>query len=324
MNRRPRSTGMCASRARQRLACSTGMAATICSIASPGIARRTRSPTTGCAARTASAATRGPLAVRTSVADSTSSLLTSSGESGSVEAMDSGSRGGQLDRMAALGGQVQISPCDDVLVGVRGKPPQAKSTQHRTETDLDADQFEAVVRAPIRGRHRRPVPSRCPTMSTIWVSRTSRTSRISSFASASTVEVIANVAASSPSFTRTPVCSKRLNCSPRHQQVWTSTARHKDPLDKVRADSVVKASCEIREPAEHLPVGPSDFPAGDLSKGEHSRIMPESSVQEGRRHSSWRRPHGCSGDGERESGAPAGSLCHADLPTVRVRDLPHE
>ena len=69
------------------------------------------------------------------------------GESGSVEAMDRGSGGGQLDRMAALRGQVQISPCDDVLVGVGGKSPQAKSTQHCTETYLDADQFEAVVRA---------------------------------------------------------------------------------------------------------------------------------------------------------------------------------
>jgi hypothetical protein len=69
------------------------------------------------------------------------------GESGSVEAMDGGPGGGQLDRMAALRGQMQICPCDDVLLGVRGKPPQAKSTQHRTETDLDADQFEGVVRA---------------------------------------------------------------------------------------------------------------------------------------------------------------------------------
>jgi hypothetical protein len=69
------------------------------------------------------------------------------GESGSVEAMDGGPGGGQLDRMAALRGQMQICPCDNVLVGVHGKPLQAKSTQHRTETDLDADQFEAVVRA---------------------------------------------------------------------------------------------------------------------------------------------------------------------------------
>ncbi len=76
-----------------------------------------------------------------------SSLADQSGQSGSVEAMDGGSRGGQLDCMAALRGQVQISPCDDVLVGVRGKAPQAKSAQHRSETDLDADQFEAVVRA---------------------------------------------------------------------------------------------------------------------------------------------------------------------------------
>ena len=69
------------------------------------------------------------------------------GEAGSVEVMHRGSRGGQLDGMAALGGQVQIGPCDDVLVGVRGKSPQAKSPQHPTETDLDADQFEAVVGA---------------------------------------------------------------------------------------------------------------------------------------------------------------------------------
>ena len=89
----------------------------------------------------------GPRAARTSVADSMSSRLISAASRGSVEVMDRGSGGGQLDRMAALGGQVQIGPCDDVLAGVRGKSPQAKSPQHRTETDLDADQFEAVVRA---------------------------------------------------------------------------------------------------------------------------------------------------------------------------------
>jgi hypothetical protein len=51
--------------------------------------------------------------------------------------------------MAPLGGQVEIGPCDDVLMRVGGQSPQAKSTQHRTETDLDADHFEAATRAPI-------------------------------------------------------------------------------------------------------------------------------------------------------------------------------
>jgi hypothetical protein len=68
-----------------------------------------------------------------------------SGQAGCVEAMDRGQRGGQLDCVTALRGQVQISPSDDILVGMRGKAPQAKSAQHSAETDLDADQFEAVV-----------------------------------------------------------------------------------------------------------------------------------------------------------------------------------
>ena len=54
-----------------------GMAAKIFAASASGIALSTRSPTAGWAARTTSAATRGPLAVRTSMADSVSSRLTS-------------------------------------------------------------------------------------------------------------------------------------------------------------------------------------------------------------------------------------------------------
>ncbi|MDT5006184.1 MAG: hypothetical protein QOJ24_3360 [Mycobacterium sp.] len=72
------------------------------------------------------------------------------GEFRSVEVVDSGSGGSQLHSMPPLGSQVQIGPCDDVLAGVGGQLPQPKSPQYRTEADLNTNQFEAAVRAPIK------------------------------------------------------------------------------------------------------------------------------------------------------------------------------
>jgi hypothetical protein len=78
------------------------------------------------------------------------------GEFRSVEVVDSGSGGSQLHSMPPLGSQVQIGPCDDVFANVGGKSPQPKSPQHRTEADLNTDQFEAAVRAPIEDHIRGP------------------------------------------------------------------------------------------------------------------------------------------------------------------------
>ena len=66
-------------------------------------------------------------------------------ERGRVEVVHGGSWGGELDGVTALGGQVQVGPGDDILVGACRQSMQAESPQYPAEADLGADQFEPVV-----------------------------------------------------------------------------------------------------------------------------------------------------------------------------------
>ena len=99
---------------------------------------------------------RARVAARTSAADSVSSRLTSAASPARVEVVYGRPWGGELHGMTPLGGQVQVGPRDDVLAVARRQSAQAESPQHPAEADLDADEFEPVVRRCGRAPRRRP------------------------------------------------------------------------------------------------------------------------------------------------------------------------
>ena len=193
-----------------------------------------------------------------------------SGESGSVEMVDGGSRGGQLHGMAPLGSQVQICPGDHVLTSVGGQSPQAKSLQHRTETHLDADQFKAAGRAASKDDITDPRQSLPHDVHDLGVEDVAREAdfvvaeRTNGRGDREGRRVVIAVDENTGVL-------EALYCRPWHQQVWSATALHKDPLDQTRTGLVVEASCEVGDPAEHLTVGPRHILAGHFAEQEHSR-----------------------------------------------------
>ena len=195
------------------------------------------------------------------------------GESGGVEVMNSGSRGSQLHGMTSLGGQVQIGPGDDVLAGVGGQSPQAKSLQHRAETDLDADQFEAAVRA--ARKHHIGDPRHSPSHDVDDLG-------VKDIAYQQYLVVCERIDRRRGRKRRRVVVSanedtgvlEALYRRPRHQQIRLATAPHKDPLHQVRAGLIVEASCEVGNSADQLAVRSPDVLASHLAKREHIRIMP--------------------------------------------------
>jgi hypothetical protein len=149
--------------------------------------------------------------------------------------------------------------------------PQAKSPQNRTETDLDPDQFEAAVRAPIKDH----IGDTCHTLARciddLRVEHVTDEQdlvlrkRISCGGDCEHPGFVISVHADTGGL-------EALYCRPGQQQACSTIAPNEDSLDHLRARLIVEATGEVCDPADHLAIGSHDFLASHLTKGEHSYL----------------------------------------------------
>ena len=152
-----------------------------------------------------------------------------------------------------------------------GQSPQAKSPQHRTEIDLDPDQFEAAVRTPIKDHIGDPCHTLARCIDDLRVEDVTDEQdlvvrkRISCGGDCEHRRVVSSVHADTGGL-------EALYHRPRQQQVCSTTALNEDSLDHLRASLVVEANGEVCDPADNLAVGSHDFLASHLTKREHSYL----------------------------------------------------
>lgn len=242
------------------------MAATMRAARCRGIARSTRSLTSGCATRRASAATSGSRTLRISVAESVSTRLTRAASARGGEAVHGGPRGGQLNRVATLGGQVQVGEGDDVGAATPGQPGQPQPAQHGGEADLDPGDIQPGVRGAGQQHIGDPGQSLTRHVDDLGVQQVTaeqdlgRVQGLGERADPEGAEVRAaqNHPAAAWGFHRIPGHQRR-----------SPTPGDKQPLNPLRTALGVEAHRQIGEPAHRSLIGAENLPSDDPAELPH-------------------------------------------------------
>ena len=173
--------------------------------------------------------------------------------------------GSQLDGMAAIGGQMEVSPCHDVLVVVRRQSTKAESPQDSAETDFNTDDYAPVVgvaRDYDVGDSRKTLPRNVDDLGVQDVATQQDlavTKRIVDRVDCKSADVDIDLQLYA-------VVLETLDCRPRHQQVQCLATPHEHPRDEVRTFLLVEHYGQVDDSTDVAPAGSQHTLAGQATE----------------------------------------------------------